>query len=584
MLSMVRGVLTSLNFFQELMVRKKMKHCFLVFLCFLLCPVVLEAQEFEGVSGKVSLNITKDPPILSVVPGSLRFSDSDKNQTIDANESCKISFSVKNSGIGDGMGLTVELKLKDSAPGLVFSSRTPVDVIPVGQELKIELSVNGTMNTKDGSAVFVVKVDEPNGFGTDVVEIKVPTRAFESPLVQVTDYSVTSSVGGTLEKKKPFDVEVLIQNTQHGLAEDVKVSLVIPDNVLCLSGNEHQEFSTLASGETKSIVYSLIVAELYSSGSLPISIQLKERYNKFAENRTINLELDQSLSSTKLVVEATKDDGAKVDIEIASLTSEVDKNIPVSGKKYSNRYALAIGNEDYSSFQIGLSSEVNVDYALNDAKVFAEYCESTFGIPQKQVKLLNNATASQIRQGLSWLTNLMKLENGNAEVFFYYSGHGLPHEVTKEPYLIPVDVAGTNIEEGVKLSEVYAALTEFPSKRTTVFLDACFSGGARNQSLVAAKGVTITPKENLLSGNLVVFSSSSGEESSGVYREKQHGYFTYYFLKKLQESKGQISYGELSEYIKKSVQKETGLAGKIQTPQVRVSPKVTVDWEGWLVK
>ena len=263
---------------------------------------------------------------------------------------------------------------------------------------------------------------------------------------------------------------------------------------------------------------------------------------------------------------------------------EVDTNIPTTTAQKLNTYCLIIGNEDYSSFQTGLSTEVNVDYAANDAKIFKEYCVKTLGVPEKQVKLLINATAGQMNQGVAWLANLAKIENGNAELIFYYSGHGLPDEQTKEPYLIPVDISGSNVNQGVKLTEVYAKLNEFPSKKVAVFLDACFSGGARNQGLIAMKGVKVRPKESYVTGNMVVVSSSSGEESSGVYREKQHGYMTYFLLKKLQETKGDVAYKDFADYIIESVKKETALSGKIQTPQLNYSPAVEGAWTGWKVK
>ena len=79
-------------------------------------------------------------------------------------------------------------------------------------------------------------------------------------------------------------------------------------------------------------------------------------------------------------------------------------------------------------------------------------------------------------------------------------------------------------------------------------------------------------------------SSSTGDESSAVYNEKKHGYFTYFLLKKLQETKGDISYKELSDFIIKNVKKETGLKGKIQSPQINISPQVKGKWEYWKVK
>lgn len=275
---------------------------------------------------------------------------------------------------------------------------------------------------------------------------------------------------------------------------------------------------------------------------------------------------------------------AIINNQVVATLSDVDIDIPISKEIKPNTYALIIGNEDYSSFQTDLSSEVNVDYAINDAKVFKDYCIKTLGIPEKQVKLLTNATTGQMTQGIAWLNSLAKVDNGKAELIFYYSGHGLPDEETKEPYLIPVDISGNNVSLAIKLADVYHKLNENPSQKVTIFLDACFSGGSRNQGLIAMKGVKVRPKETILNGNMLVFASSTGVESSGVYREKQHGYMTYYLLKKIQETKGNITYKELSDFVIETVSKESTLNGKTQTPQFMVSPSIENTWGNWKLK
>jgi uncharacterized caspase-like protein len=116
----------------------------------------------------------------------------------------------------------------------------------------------------------------------------------------------------------------------------------------------------------------------------------------------------------------------------------------------------------------------------------------------------------------------------------------------------------------------------------TVFLDACFSGGARGQGLVAARGVKIKPKEESLNGKLVVFSASSGDQSSLPYKEKGHGIFTYFLLKKLQDSKGEVSYKELSDYLRSQVSLQSVVINsKEQDPQTNVSPSAVAEWEKW---
>jgi uncharacterized caspase-like protein len=189
-----------------------------------------------------------------------------------------------------------------------------------------------------------------------------------------------------------------------------------------------------------------------------------------------------------------------------------------------------------------------------------------------------------MKQEISWLVNLAKIENGQAELILYYSGHGLADQNTKEPYLIPVDVSGSNVADGISLNYIYKQLNQYAAQRITVFIDACFSGGGRNQGLLAMKGVKIKPGDVQIDGKMVVFSSSTGEESSGVYREKQHGYFTYFLLKILQDTKGDVTYKKLGAYLTETISKQTALEGKLQNPQVLFSPEVVGQWENWNMK
>jgi hypothetical protein len=548
--------------------------------------VTYSQQFIEGKSPAYSFSITKEvkPPILAIVEGSVRFIEPGGNDVIDAGETSYIRFSVANTGYGDGTGLKLQVKAMGAIQGISFPASQSLDVIKVGKTLSVDIPITANLNTADGSVTFSFRVEEPNGFGSDEGTVEVKTLKFVSPMVEVVDYTVTGGKGGNLVKRSPFDLQVLIQNTQHGKAEDVSVNLSLPQNVMLIAGNAATNIPLLNRGETQSIVYSLIVNDFYSGDQIPVTVKVSEKHGKYAKDRTLTLTLNQVVAANKIVVDGTIKRVEPVAIEIASLTASVDKNIPETDKKYLNRYALIIGNEDYSSYQTGLAKEVDVDFALNDARVFREYAINTLGVPDRQAKILENATAATIRQELSRLSKLAEVENGNAELLFYYSGHGLPDEKTHEPYLIPVDVSGSNISQGIRLSEVYKKLTENPSKRVTVFLDACFSGGARNQGLLAMKSVKIKPNEEAITGNMVIFSSSSGEESSGVDPTRQHGYFTWFLLKKLQETKGDITYRDMKEYLIRDVSKETVLTGKQQTPQVLVSPEVQTVWETWKFK
>jgi uncharacterized caspase-like protein len=238
-----------------------------------------------------------------------------------------------------------------------------------------------------------------------------------------------------------------------------------------------------------------------------------------------------------------------------------------------------IGNEDYSR---NLNAEVNVEYAKNDAETFRKYALNVLGVQEKNMHFMLDATAGQMQREMDLVAAIMEKLGGQGELIFYYAGHGFPDEVTKVPYLIPVDVDATNLSAAIKLSDVYRKLGETGAGRITVFLDACFSGGGRNQGLLAARSVAIKPKKENINGNMVVFSASTGEQSALPYNEERHGMFTYFLLDKLQQSGGNVTYGELANYLKKQVGLESLMVnGKPQDPEVNVSYKVADEWKNW---
>ena len=118
-------------------------------------------------------------------------------------------------------------------------------------------------------------------------------------------------------------------------------------------------------------------------------------------------------------------------------------------------------------------------------------------------------------------------------------------------------------------------------KNVTVFLDACFSGAKReDEMLLAGRGVAIKVKEEAPKGNMVVFSAATGDETAHQLKEKGHGLFTYFLLKKLQETKGQITLGELVEYVTKQVKRQSVVINnKKQTPTVIPSAAMVDKWK-----
>ena len=103
-----------------------------------------------------------------------------------------------------------------------------------------------------------------------------------------------------------------------------------------------------------------------------------------------------------------------------------------------------------------------------------------------------------------------------------------PDELTKEPYLIPVDVSTSYLNNAISLDDLYDKFSKTGAKRVLAFVDACFSGGARENSLLVSRGVKINPKMIDLNNNVVVFTASSETQSALPYKEEKSRYV--YFL------------------------------------------------------
>ena len=244
-----------------------------------------------------------------------------------------------------------------------------------------------------------------------------------------------------------------------------------------------------------------------------------------------------------------------------------------------NTFVLIISNEKYED-------EVqDVPFAINDGNEFKLCCEKTLGIPSEQIRFYKNATLNHMRSGLRWLGNAIKSREGDAYAIVFYSGHGMPSDDGKHACLLPVDGDGMDERSGIRTQDLYKELGSMPTKGTTVFLDACFSGATRNgQMLTASRGVALKVKDAPVSGKLVVFSAAQGNETAYPYKEKKHGLFTYYLLKNIRDNNGIISLGKLSESIKKQVEQKSILVNnKIQHPTVSAS-SYFADWKSFSLK
>ncbi len=254
---------------------------------------------------------------------------------------------------------------------------------------------------------------------------------------------------------------------------------------------------------------------------------------------------------------------------------DVDTRIPLNSVTDEKTFVLVLANEHYKHV-------APVRFAENDGELFAIYCQKALGVAEKNIHRVTDATKGDIDHELGWLRSMTEAYKGDARVIFYYSGHGMPDEASREAFLLPVDAYATDPSSGYSTTKLYKALSELQSRATLVFLDACFSGAQRgSEMLVEARSVAIKPKAAAVSGPMVVFSAATGQETAYPYREKRHGLFTYFVLQKLQEKQGSVTLGELVDDVTDQVSKTAPAEndGKPQTPTVT---SLAQGWREWL--
>jgi hypothetical protein len=531
---------------------------------------------------------TNLPPILSTQDISL------SKNSLKAGETAQLSITLKNIGAGDANG--VYINLSSDLTGLQFVSKTNFPLIGKnGGTQTINVEIKGSLDLPTADAVLKIEIIEPN-FKVKIQgkQVKFPTREFLKPELLLAKFAVVENLSANpnnqIDINEQIDVKFAVQNIGQGNAENVNITITNNQSGVMLLGvvdnagnlvRKNPTFNSINTGKYETITYRYFVNSEFTSNQLTFTITSTEKQGKYGFNQNTSVEINKVLQEEGYIrtVETNNENqnqGKVVIEDIPDFVSDVDQNIPTNSIVNDKTFAVIIGNETYTK-------EIKVKYALNDARIFKRYLQKTLGLPTYNIHYIENATFGQILDELIWINNVAKAYNGQAKIIFYYAGHGMPDEHTKSAFLLPVDGNSQNPQTAVKLADVYGKLTEFPSISVTVFLDACFSGSTRetNETMLAqGRGVKIKPKNDLLTGNLVVFSAATGDETAFPYSEKQHGMFTYFLLKKIQESKGNATLNELSNYITTNVTQQSVVVNKkSQTPQVNTSSQVQNTWQ-----
>ena len=304
-------------------------------------------------------------------------------------------------------------------------------------------------------------------------------------------------------------------------------------------------------------------------------------------------------SSLQIVVHGAFDAAAR-SLEAALLNDEyVDFNIPhIEENINSKTYALILADEEYTA------PLPNCDFATNDGDVLHQYFVHTLGIPTRHVKVLHNAGRQEIyNEGIHWLKDIIKAQSGDVHIIIYYAGHGVSNQKWA-PYLMPsgVDVSkirafrsktGTLPEDIVlKGGDAEKILSQCISFDTltgwfnrvealsyTFIIDASFDGIQRSgKPFFTIKKESKRYRTPRVRSDIVVFMAADGDKTAYSFIDQHHGFFTYYILKELKYTRGEITFQDLFNNVTKNQAYESSLQGKLQEPSMIIGGKLGDNW------
>lgn len=262
---------------------------------------------------------------------------------------------------------------------------------------------------------------------------------------------------------------------------------------------------------------------------------------------------------------------------------ELEQDIPKNKNTYSNRYALIIGNENYSVHGMGPS---NVDFAENDACIFRKYAATTLGIPEENIIFRLNITTGVMNALIERQYLILKNAPGNPELIFYYSGHGYPCGETGESGLLPVDADPQLTSGPVSLRVILEKFASADDATVMAFTDACFTGEGRGGAvLLAQRGIKYVPVKNSIPANVLLFAASQIDQPAFPLQSKKHGLFTYYLLEEIKQSPPTSTWGDVFEKVESRVAYASVKQGyREQRPTVKAGDVWVNKWKQIHVK
>lgn len=266
-----------------------------------------------------------------------------------------------------------------------------------------------------------------------------------------------------------------------------------------------------------------------------------------------NKEIDLKIKDLEILIKEEEEKEIVEESVIVDDNFDIESDIPVTNMDNSHSFAYLIGNKDYVNEDVK-----DVSFAENDVDIIEKYLIEVLGYKKENITKIVNATYLDMKKTFGSESKPGRIETdlkSNSNLFIYYSGHGAP-AMDKKAYLAPVDAEVNDLElTGYSLNLLYDNIQNIETTgNITVIIDACFSGV--EFSKYTSDLIFVPEQETVEKPNITIITASDADQPAHWYVLKQHGMFTYFFVKAMNDTEnadldkdGNLTYSEIFNYV-----------------------------------
>ena len=499
-------------------------------------------------------NVVKKLPKLEYIT---ELKDSNGDNILTGSEKMALTVKVTNGGEGEAKNVTINLN-NNSNNNLNYRNSYTLGTIQPNETKIAVIDISGQDNIANGKALFDLQVNEQNGFNPFPAKLSFNVEPKLNPKLEIIDYAIDDeNKNGQIEQGEKFNLYVLVQNIGEGDSKNTTLELNKKVDGIIPMDETSYRYDVLKSGESKKVKFSFVTNYLYKgNGDLPFDISIYNDKDTSKSKKPIILTMNKVMPTIKEVNLEAK----KKEIVMASkisLMSDIDDTSKLNSKALNpKKWAVVVGVENYKKAP-------DVEFAERDALVTKEYFNKLLGVPKENIFYLSNSNATKTELETLLTSTLKNRVSKDDEVYFYFSGHGVPTNEGDSYLLLNDSDPSTPKISGYSIKKLYEDLGSLKTIKSYAFLDTCFSGGVArgNEKDSLLGGTRAIMKVNdiaLAYNNLTVYTATGKDQLSNSFKEQGHGLFTYYMLKGLggesdSNKDGKIDTEELQNYIKSNV-------------------------------